>query len=274
LAGGAVAVHMTRMTKHLLHTPAFLLASAFLTTLAACATPLASTAAPVVPAAMAQSAPAAAPSAAPQPAGPFTLPALPYAYDALASVIDAQTMELHHQRHHGAQVAALNRAAASDPALAALSVDQILATVSTRPAAVRNNAGGHWNHSFFWTIMAPTGQGGAPSPALLAAINRDFGSVDGLRTAFRDASMSRFGSGWAWLVVKSDGTLAIGNTPNQDNPLMDDSPFKGTPILGNDVWEHAYYLRYQNRRADYVDGWWSLVNWVEVSRRYGLVVPG
>ena len=203
-----------------------------------------------------------------QPAGPFTLPPLPYAYDALTSVIDAQTMELHHQRHHGAQVAALNAAAAADPSLGALSLEQILATVSSRPAAVRNNAGGHWNHSFFWTVMAPVGQGGEPSPALQAAINRDFGSLEGLRTAFRAASMGRFGSGWAWLVVRPDGTLAVGSTPNQDNPLMDDSPFKGTPIFGNDVWEHAFYLRYQNRRAEYVDGWWSLINWNEVNRRF------
>lgn len=243
-----------------LNLPAF----AFLMALSACTTPATG---------MAQGAtsPPALQTAqppAPRPAEPFSLPALPYAYDALASVIDAQTMELHHQRHHGAQVAALNAAAVSDPTLGTLTLEQILATVSTRPAGVRNNAGGHWNHSFFWTIMAPAAQGGAPSPELLAAITRDFGSLDGLKTAFRAASMGRFGSGWAWVVVKPDGTLAVGNTPNQDNPLMDDSPFKGAPILGNDVWEHAYYLRYQNRRAEYVDGWWNLINWVEVNRRF------
>jgi superoxide dismutase, Fe-Mn family len=228
--------------------------------------------------ATAQPAPAVAPASvaapalagAPQPAGPFTLPSLPYAYDGLASVIDAQTMELHHQRHHGAQVAALNRAVAADPALAALSLEQILASASTRPAAVRNNAGGHWNHSFFWTVMAPAGHGGVPSAALMAAIARDFGSLDGLRAAFREASINRFGSGWAWLVVGADGRLSVGSTPNQDNPLMDDSPFRGTPILGNDVWEHAFYLRYQNRRADYIDAWWTLVNWTEVSRRFAV----
>lgn len=219
-------------------------------------------------AALAQAAAPAPAPAAPAPAGPFSLPPLPYAYDALEPVIDAQTMQLHHQRHHGAQVNALNAEAAKDAALAALSLEQILATVSTRPTAVRNNAGGHWNHSFFWTIMAPQGQGGAPSPALAAAITRQFGSLDGLRAQFRAASLGRFGSGWAWLVVRPDGSLAVGSTPNQDNPLMDVSEFRGTPILGNDVWEHAHYLKYQNRRADYVDAWWSLINWAEVSRRF------
>jgi Fe-Mn family superoxide dismutase len=219
-------------------------------------------------AALAQT-PAPAPGpAAPAPAGPFGLPALPYAYDALEPVIDAQTMQLHHQRHHGAQVNALNAEAVKDPTLGALSLEQILATVSSRPAVVRNNAGGHWNHSFFWTIMAPQGQGGAPSPALAAAITRQFGSLDGLRAQFRTASLGRFGSGWAWLVVRPDGSLAVGSTPNQDNPLMDVSELRGTPILGNDVWEHAHYLKYQNRRADYVDAWWSLINWPEVSRRF------
>lgn len=219
-------------------------------------------------AALAQAAAPAPAPAAPAPAGPFRLPPLPYAYDALEPVIDTQTMQLHHQRHHGAQVNALNAEAAKDAALAALSLEQILATVSTRPTAVRNNAGGHWNHSFFWTIMAPQGQGGAPSPALAAAITRQFGSLDGLRAQFRAASLGRFGSGWAWLVVRPDGSLAVGSTPNQDNPLMDLAEFRGTPILGNDVWEHAHYLKYQNRRADYVDAWWSLINWAEVSRRF------
>jgi superoxide dismutase, Fe-Mn family len=249
--------------------PPFFPALFSILTLGACVS-LGDTALPNAPLVQSQSAiPVTATAVTPpQPSGPFRLPDLPYAYDALASVIDAQTMELHHQRHHGAQVAALNRAAAADPALGVATLEHILNTVSTRPAAVRNNAGGHWNHSFFWTIMAPPGQGGAPSEALLSAINRDFGSLDGLRTAFRDASMNRFGSGWAWLVVKPDGTLAVGNTPNQDNPLMDDSSLRGEPILGNDVWEHAYYLRYQNRRADYVDGWWSIINWTEVSARF------
>jgi superoxide dismutase, Fe-Mn family len=198
----------------------------------------------------------------------FVLPTLPYAYDALSAVIDAQTMELHHQRHHGAQVAGLNAAIAANPAFAGKSLEQLLSGAATLPAAIRNNAGGHWNHSFFWTIMAPLGQGGAPSVSLNAAIIRDFGSMEVFKTQFRAASMNRFGSGWAWVVKKPDGKLAITSTPNQDNPLMDTSDVQGTPILGNDVWEHAYYLKYQNKRADYVDAWWSLINWVEVSRRF------
>lgn len=204
----------------------------------------------------------------PPKAGAFTLPALPYAYDALAAVIDAQTMELHHQRHHGAQVVALNAAIVANPTLAGLSLDQLFARASSLPPAVRNNAGGHWNHSFFWTIMAPVGQGGAPSPALMAAIVRDFGSLDAFKAQFRAASLSRFGSGWAWVVRMPDGKLAITSTPNQDNPLMNDAPMRGTPIMGNDVWEHAYYLKYQNKRADYVDAWWGVINWNEVSRRF------
>jgi superoxide dismutase, Fe-Mn family len=199
----------------------------------------------------------------------FTLPALPYAYDALASVIDAQTMEIHHQRHHGAQVAGLNTALVANPTLANLSLEQLLSRASTLPPAVRNNAGGHWNHSFFWTIMAPVGQGGSPSPALSAAIIRDFGSMEAFKAQFRAVSLGRFGSGWAWVVKKADGKLAITSTPNQDNPLMDAGDVRGLPIMGNDVWEHAYYLKYQNKRADYVDAWWSLINWVEVSRRFG-----
>lgn len=245
-----------------------------LTVLAACATaPAGAQPSPAPSAAQTPSAPTTA-TTAQTPAGPFSLPALPYGYDSLAAVIDAQTMEVHHQRHHGGQVTALNRAVAADPSLAGLTLEQLLATASTRTPAVRNNAGGHWNHSFFWTVMAPPGTGGQPSPALLAAITRDFGSLEGLRDQFRAASIGRFGSGWAWLVVKPDGRLATGSTPNQDNPLMDTGEFRGTPILGNDVWEHAHYLRYLNRRADYVDAWWSLVNWTEVSRRYETAMTG
>jgi superoxide dismutase, Fe-Mn family len=226
--------------------------------LPACATPIAQAVATPIAA-----------SATPAPtSAAFTLPPLPYAYDALATVIDAQTMELHHQRHHGAQVTALNAAIATNPALAGLSLEQLLARASTLPPAVRNNAGGHWNHSFFWTIMAPIGQGGAPSPALSAAIIRDFGSMDAFKAQFRAASLGRFGSGWAWVIKAADGKLAITSTPNQDNPLMDTIDLKGTPIMGNDVWEHAYYLKYQNKRADYVDAWWGLINWNEVSRRF------
>lgn len=199
---------------------------------------------------------------------PFSLPPLPYAAAALEPVIDAQTMTIHHDRHHQAYVDALNKAVAADPALKGQSLDALVAKAGTLPVAVRNNAGGHWNHSFFWKTMAPPAQAGQPSPALAAAIDRQFGSLAAFKAAFKEAGTKRFGSGWVWLVVKADGTLAITSTPNQDNPLMDVAEFKGTPILGNDVWEHAYYLKYQNRRADYLDGWWQVVDWKTVSDRY------
>lgn len=206
-----------------------------------------------------------------QTVAPFALPALPYPAGALEPAIDAQTMSTHHRKHHQAYVDALNKAVAADAALSTMTLDEIVARAGTLPAAVRNNAGGHWNHSFFWKTMAPPGQGGRPSPALAAAIDASFGSLDRLKTAFRDAGIKRFGSGWAWLIVGPDGRLAITSTPNQDNPLMDVAETKGTPILGNDVWEHAYYLTYQNRRGDYLDTWWQVVNWSEVSRRYAEV---
>ncbi|MBZ6381002.1 superoxide dismutase [Sphingomonas sanguinis] len=199
---------------------------------------------------------------------PFSLPPLPYAAAALEPVIDAQTMTLHHDRHHQAYVDALNKAVAADPALKGQSLDALVAKAGTLPVAVRNNAGGHWNHSFFWKTMAPPAQAGQPSPALAAAIDRQFGSL----AAFKAAGTKRFGSGWVWLVAKADGTLAITSTPNQDNPLMDVAEVKGTPILGNDVWEHAYYLKYQNRRADYLDGWWQVVDWKTVSDRYAVTL--
>ncbi len=199
---------------------------------------------------------------------PFTLSALPYAADALDPAIDAQTMTIHHDRHHEAYVDALNTAVAADATLGGRSLDMLVATAGMLPPVSRNNAGGHWNHSVFWKTMAPVAQSGRPSPALAAAINRPFGSLAAFKTAFRDAGTKRFGSGWAWLVVKPDGALAITATPNQDNPLMDVAEVRGTPVLGNDVWEHAYYLTYQNRRADYLDGWWQVVNWKAVSNRY------
>ena len=199
---------------------------------------------------------------------PFSLPPLPYAAAALEPVIDAQTMTIHHDRHHQAYVDALNKAVAADPALKGQSLDALVAKAGTLPVAVRNNAGGHWNHSFFWKTMAPPAQAGQPSPALAAAIDRQFGSLAAFKAAFKEAGTKRFGSGWVWLVAKADGTLAITSTPNQDNPLMDVAEVKGTPILGNDVWEHAYYLKYQNRRADYLDGWWQVVDWKTVSDRY------
>lgn len=212
-----------------------------------------------IPVAFAQNAPAPA---------AFTLPALPYASNALEPAIDGQTMTIHHDKHHQAYVDALNKAIAADPKLAGQSLEQLVAKAGTLPPVVRNNAGGHWNHSFFWKTMAPPAQSGTPSGPLAAAIDASFGSFDAFKAAIRDAGTKRFGSGWVWLIVDSDGKLAITSTPNQDNPLMDAAETKGTPILGNDVWEHAYYLKYQNRRPDYLDGWWQVVNWVEVSRRY------
>jgi Fe-Mn family superoxide dismutase len=198
----------------------------------------------------------------------FSLAPLPYAHDALAPVIDEQTMRIHHGRHHQAYVDNLNKAVAASPALAGLTLEALLAEVSKAGDAVRNNGGGHWNHTFFWQSMTRPGQGGSPSPDLLAAINRDFGSLDQFKAAFRAAGLARFGSGWAWLIVTPDGKLKITSTPNQDNPLMDIVADRGQPILGNDVWEHAYYLQYQNRRGDYLDAWWQLVDWTVISRRY------
>jgi Fe-Mn family superoxide dismutase len=199
---------------------------------------------------------------------PYSLPSLPYAADALLPAIDAETMTIHHQRHHGAAVKALNDLAATVPALNDGAIEPLLATVSTLPAGVRNNLGSHYNHSLFWTVMAPTGQGGSPSEALAAAIDRDFGSMDAMKQQFAQAAATRFGSGWAWLIVKADGTLAITSTPNQDNPLMDVADVRGTPVLGLDVWEHAYYLKYRNVRGDYIAAWWDVVSWNEVSRRF------
>jgi len=199
----------------------------------------------------------------------FSLPPLPYANDALEPVIDTTTMTLHHDRHHGAYVANLNAQIAANPALATLSLDALQGQISHFPVAVRNNGGGHWNHSQFWRMMAPAGEGGAPSPALLAAITNSFGSLEGMQTAFNQAAAGRFGSGWAWLIRNADGQLAITSTPNQDNPLMDLPGIeRGTPLLALDVWEHAYYLKYQNRRPDYIQAWWPLVNWNEVNRRF------
>ncbi len=199
---------------------------------------------------------------------PFSLPALPYAPDALDPAIDAQTMTIHHDKHHQAYVDALNKAVSADPSLAGRSLEALVAKAGTLPPVVRDNAGGHWNHRFFWETMAPAARTGQPSAELAAAIDHQFGSLAAFEVAFRGAGTKRFGSGWVWLVVKSDGTLAITSTANQDNPLMDVAEVKGIPVLGNDVWEHAYYLKYQNRRADYLDGWWRVVNWKAVSDRF------
>jgi len=211
---------------------------------------------------------ASGPEAAAPAKATFSLPALPYAANALEPAIDAQTMTLHHGKHHQAYVDTLNKAVAADKALAGQTLEQLVSKAGTLPATVRNNAGGHWNHTFFWKTMAPPAQSGSPSPELSKAINSSFGSMDKFKQSFKEAGTKRFGSGWVWLIVDKSGKLAITSTPNQDNPLMDVADEKGMPILGNDVWEHAYYLKYQNRRADYLDGWWKVVNWAEVSRRY------
>jgi superoxide dismutase, Fe-Mn family len=196
-----------------------------------------------------------------------TLPALPYEKTALEPHIDATTMEIHHGRHHNAYVTNLNNAIAGNADLEALSIEALCQHLGDVPegirAAVRNNGGGHFNHTLFWNIMAPNA-GGSPDGALGAAIAATFGSFDDFKKAFADAAVKRFGSGWAWLVVK-DGKLAITSTANQDNPLMDGS---GTPILGLDVWEHAYYLNYQNKRPDYITAWWNVVSWKAVAERY------
>lgn len=207
------------------------------------------------------------------PAGPFTVAALPYAANALEPAIDEETMKIHHGKHHQAYVDNLNKEIAATPALKDARLEDIIASVSKYSPAVRNNAGGHWNHTFFWTIMAPQDKAGAPSEVLAKAIDSAFGSMDEFKAAFEKAGTARFGSGWVWLVVR-DGKLEITSTPNQDNPLMDDAPVKGVPVLGNDVWEHAYYLRYQNKRGDYLKNWWSVVNWNKVSENYAAALSG
>ncbi|MCE2846749.1 MAG: superoxide dismutase [Sphingobacteriales bacterium] len=196
----------------------------------------------------------------------FTLDPLPYAFDALEPHIDARTMEIHHGKHHQAYVTNLNNALAGTPG-ENLSLEEICQNISAYPVAVRNNGGGHWNHRFFWNTLSPAG-GGAPQGALAEAISASFGSFDEFKAKFNAAGTGRFGSGWAWLIRNASGQLEICSTPNQDNPLMDIADVKGTPIIGCDVWEHAYYLHYQNRRPDYLAAWWNVVNWEEASRRF------
>jgi superoxide dismutase, Fe-Mn family len=196
----------------------------------------------------------------------FTLPDLPYDYNALERSIDARTMEIHHGKHHAAYTNNLNNAIAGS-SMEGKSIEQILAENTSDNAAVRNNGGGFYNHNLFWEIMSPNG-GGAPKGALATAIDAAFGSFDQMRELFNKAAATRFGSGWAWLSVGADGKLAVSSTPNQDNPLMPVAEVKGSPILGLDVWEHAYYLHYQNRRPDYINAWWDVVNWDEVTRRF------
>lgn len=195
----------------------------------------------------------------------FELPKLPYAYNALEPNIDARTMEIHHTKHHQGYVTNLNNAITGTDA-EKLSIEDICKNISKYPVAVRNNGGGHYNHSLFWNILAPNAAG-EPSGELATAINSAFGSFAEFKTQFANAAATRFGSGWAWLISK-DGKLAICSTPNQDNPLMDVAEVKGFPLLGIDVWEHAYYLNYQNKRPDYVVAFWNIVNWAEVAKRY------
>ncbi|BBP42651.1 superoxide dismutase [Thiosulfativibrio zosterae] len=196
----------------------------------------------------------------------FTLPDLPYDYDALEVSIDARTMEIHHTKHHQAYITNVNNAIAGTE-LEDKTVEELCAIAGTLPPAVRNNGGGHFNHAFFWNIMTGDSMG-APTGALADDINATFGSLDALKEKFNAAGATRFGSGWAWLSVGADGKLQVSSTPNQDNPLMDCAEVKGSPILGLDVWEHAYYLRYQNLRPAYMQAWWDVVNWNKVSELY------
>ena len=203
----------------------------------------------------------------------YELPPLPYAYDALAPHIDARTMEIHHTKHHQAYITNANNALKDHAALAALSCDALIADLSKVPDAIRgvirNNAGGHSNHAFFWTILGP-GKGGAPKGRLAEAITASFGSFDAFKAEFTKAATTRFGSGWAWLVVGSDKKLAIGSTANQDSPLMGKAVagIEGKPVIGLDVWEHAYYLNYQNRRPDYIGAFWNVVDWDAAEKNY------
>ena len=197
----------------------------------------------------------------------FEVPPLPYDYNALEPYIDTQTMQLHHDKHHAAYVNNLNAALQNAPQFASLAIEDLIRRINDVPenirTAVRNNGGGHLNHSMFWQIMTPNG-GGQPGGELASAINSTFGSFDQFKAAFNDAGVKRFGSGWAWLVAGQGGKLQVISTANQDSPLIDGL----FPIMGNDVWEHAYYLKYQNRRPDYLNAWWNVVNWNEIEKRY------
>ncbi len=200
----------------------------------------------------------------------FELPALPYAYNALDAHIDTATMEIHHTKHHQAYVNKLNDAIKGTEA-EGKSLEEIIKNISKFGAGVRNNGGGHYNHSLFWTILSPS-PAKAPEGALKAAIDKKWGSLADFKTQFEQAAATRFGSGWAWLYVTADGEVAITSTPNQDNPLMDVNPENGTPILGLDVWEHAYYLKYQNKRPDYITAFWNVLDWKAVEANYAKVV--
>ncbi|MBL6962935.1 MAG: superoxide dismutase [Bacteroidetes bacterium] len=196
----------------------------------------------------------------------FELPNLDYAFDALAPHIDARTMEIHHGKHHAAYVSNLNNALKGTDGIEK-NLEDIIKNISKYPAAVRNNGGGHFNHTLFWKILSPRG-GGQPAGSLMDAINSEFGSFDTFKDTFSKSAMTRFGSGWAWLCLDNNGKLSVCSSPNQDNPLMDIAECKGSPILGLDVWEHAYYLNYQNRRADYISAFWNVVNWDAISTSF------
>jgi len=198
----------------------------------------------------------------------FELPKLPFAHDALEPFIDSLTMQIHHEKHHGAYVSNLNNALQGSDSLN-LPIEEIIRNISKYPVAVRNNGGGHFNHSLFWNILSPRSEG-QPDGILLEMINSEFGSFEKFREVFTNTAMTRFGSGWAWLSLDKNGKLCVCSTPNQDNPLMDIADCQGTPILGLDVWEHAYYLKYQNRRADYVNAFWNIINWNQVKENFNL----
>ena len=197
----------------------------------------------------------------------FTLDPLPYANDALEPHFDKMTMEIHHDRHHAAYVNNLNNAIAGTEN-EGKTLEELVARAGAISPAVRNNGGGHWNHRFFWNTLSPNG-GGAPTGALAKAIEDKFGSFDAFKDEFKKAATGRFGSGWAWLIKTNDGGVAVTSTPNQDNPLMDVAEVKGTPIIGLDVWEHAYYLKYQNKRPDYIDAFWNVVDWNAAAKNFG-----
>ena len=199
----------------------------------------------------------------------FELPPLPYDYDALEPTISKETMTVHHDKHHAAYTAKLNEGVAADPTLEGKTIEEILGQISSQPPLVRNNGGGYWNHDFFWKTMKKGG--GQPSGKLAEAIDRDFGGLDQLKEQFNTKGAGQFGSGWAWLIADADGKLKVTSTPNQDNPLMDDAKEPGTPLLGNDVWEHAYYLTYKNDRPGYLKAWWDVVDWDTVGQRYAAV---
>lgn len=200
----------------------------------------------------------------------FELPKLNYVYQALEPYIDAQTMEIHHSKHHAAYTNNLNNAVQGTE-YEKKTIEELFTNISKLPVAIRNNGGGFYNHNLFWEVMKPNG-GGTPTPDLLDAINKYFGSFEKFKELFSAAAATRFGSGWAWLVVNDKRELVIGSTPNQDNPLMDVSEIKGKPILGLDVWEHAYYLKYQNRRPDYIAAFWNVINWEEIAKRFKLAI--